>query len=90
MTEDKKDSFWDSKNDDFWSKPVISDDWLKTGDDSFWESSFGTEKEPENSPLSTGSQSIKIEDKKESTRVIPERSGLNLSQATHTDPLRCC
>lgn len=36
MTEDKKDSFWDSKNDDFWSKPVISEDWLKSDTDSFW------------------------------------------------------
>lgn len=37
MAEDKKDSFWDSNNDDFWSKPVVSDDWLKSDNDSFWE-----------------------------------------------------
>lgn len=29
MEENKKDSFWDSTDDDFWSKPVITDDWLK-------------------------------------------------------------
>lgn len=41
MAEEKKDSFWDSKNDDFWSKPVISDDWLKSDSDSFWNKSTG-------------------------------------------------
>ncbi len=29
MDENKKDSFWESKDDDFWSKSVVTDDWLK-------------------------------------------------------------
>lgn len=41
MAEEKKDSFWDSKNDDFWNRPVISDDWLKSDSDSFWNKSTG-------------------------------------------------
>lgn len=28
MDENKKDDFWQSSNDDFWKKPVVSDDWL--------------------------------------------------------------
>lgn len=44
MAEDKKDSFWDNKNDDFWSKPVVSDDWLKSNNDSFWNSDTVEEK----------------------------------------------
>ncbi len=39
MAEEKKDSFWDNKNDDFWNKPVVSEDWLKSDNDSFWKSS---------------------------------------------------
>ena len=36
MAEEKRDSFWDNNNDDFWNKPVVSEDWLKSDSDSFW------------------------------------------------------
>ena len=29
----KKDDFWNTSDDSFWSKPVVSDDWLKEDTD---------------------------------------------------------
>lgn len=50
MAEDKRDSFWESKDDDFWSKPVVSDDWLKSDTDSFWNSSVDNTESVSNDP----------------------------------------
>ena len=48
MSADNEKDFWSSSNDDFWSKPVVSDDWLKndsSGD--LWGNSESTQEKNE-------------------------------------------
>lgn len=75
MAEDKKDSFWDRKDDDFWSKPVVSDDWLKAEDDSFWKSSFGADKGTENIPKEKKPEMLVCEQMAvtEETKSVPKK-----------------
>lgn len=47
MGEGKENDFWESSNDDFWSKPVVSEDWLKTDTGAGGGEDFFQEKEPE-------------------------------------------
>lgn len=48
MSENKDSDFWNHSNDDFWNKPVVSDDWLADDNTGIWNTETEIKQEQEN------------------------------------------